>query len=125
MWWSWESTAWENRGKRWRRGSRKSNAARLGRKPVGRMKRSSGIPLPYVFTAMIAMAVAASARTPHAQSSAVPAAKPGVVQFQDIARQAGLTALDVYGGEKHKEFIIETTGNGAAIFDYDNDGWPD
>jgi hypothetical protein len=25
----------------------------------------------------------------------------------------------------HKEFIIETTGNGAVIFDYDNDGWPD
>ena len=31
----------------------------------------------------------------------------------------------MYGGDTHKEFIIETTGNGAIIFDYDNDGWPD
>jgi hypothetical protein len=54
-----------------------------------------------------------------------PAVKPGPVHFEDIARQAGLTAFNVYGGDTHKEFIIETTGNGAIIFDYDNDGWPD
>jgi len=52
-------------------------------------------------------------------------AKPGEVHFEDLAQQAGLTALNVYGGGTHKEFIIETTGNGAIIFDYDNDGWPD
>jgi len=23
-----------------------------------------------------------------------------------------------------KKYIIETTGTGIAIFDYDNDGWP-
>jgi hypothetical protein len=57
---------------------------------------------------------------PHPQ-----AAKPDVVYFEDIAARAGLTALDVYGGDKHKEFIIETTGNGAVIFDYENNGWPD
>jgi hypothetical protein len=51
--------------------------------------------------------------------------KPGEVHFEDIAHQAELTALNVYGGDTHKEFIIETTGNGAIIFDYDNDGWPD
>jgi hypothetical protein len=51
--------------------------------------------------------------------------KPGEVHFEDIASQAGLSALNVYGGDIHKEFIIETTGNGAIIFDYDNDGWPD
>jgi len=51
--------------------------------------------------------------------------KPDAVHFEDIAGRAGLTALDVYGGDTHKEFIIETTGNGAVIFDYDNDGWPD
>jgi hypothetical protein len=51
--------------------------------------------------------------------------KPGLVQFEDIAQQAGLSASNVYGGDTHKEFIIETTGNGAIIFDYDNDGWPD
>jgi enediyne biosynthesis protein E4 len=50
---------------------------------------------------------------------------PREIHFEDIAQQAGLTALNVYGGDIHKEFIIETTGNGAIIFDYDNDGWPD
>jgi hypothetical protein len=56
---------------------------------------------------------------------ATPKVKPGEVHFEDIAQQAGLSALNVYGGDTHKEFIIETTGNGAVIFDYDNDGWPD
>jgi hypothetical protein len=51
--------------------------------------------------------------------------KPGVVHFEDIAAQTGLSASNVYGGDTHKEFIIETTGNGAVIFDYDNDGWAD
>ena len=51
--------------------------------------------------------------------------KPGEIHFEDIARQAGLTALNVSGGDTHKEYIIESTGNGAIIFDYDNDGWPD
>ena len=57
--------------------------------------------------------------------AALSAVRPRPVHFEDIARQAGLRALNVYGGEQHKEFIIETTGNGAVIFDYDNDGWPD
>jgi enediyne biosynthesis protein E4 len=56
---------------------------------------------------------------------ATPKVNPGEAHFEDIARQAGLTSLNVYGGDTHKEFIIETTGNGAVIFDYDNDGWPD
>lgn len=51
--------------------------------------------------------------------------KPATVHFEDIARQVGLRTLNVYGNDTHKEFIIETTGNGAVIFDYDNDGWPD
>ena len=51
--------------------------------------------------------------------------KPGIVHFVDIARQAGITALNFYGSDTHKEFIIETTGNGSVVFDYDNDGWPD
>jgi len=89
------------------------------------MKHSSAIRLLCVSAAIIAIVVAATAQSLHSRPSAVPPAKLGAVQFQDIARQAGLTALDVYGGEQHKEFIIETTGNGAAIFDYDNDGWPD
>src|SRR5690348_11799018 len=48
-----------------------------------------------------------------------------VAHFTDIAVKAGLTAPVVFGGEKAKKYIIETTGTGVAIFDYDNDGWPD
>ena len=31
----------------------------------------------------------------------------------------------MFGGVDTKKYIIETTGTGVAIFDYDNDGWPD
>jgi hypothetical protein len=47
------------------------------------------------------------------------------VNFVDIAERAGLTAKTEDGGEKTKRYIIETTGSGAAAFDFDNDGWPD
>jgi hypothetical protein len=59
------------------------------------------------------------------QSPAPAAVRPGVVQFEDIAQRAGITMKNFYGSDTHKEFIIETTGNGTIIFDYDNDGWPD
>jgi hypothetical protein len=51
--------------------------------------------------------------------------KAPVVRYEDIATQAGLVGLNVSGAEKNKQYIIETTGTGVAIFDYDNDGLPD
>ena len=51
-------------------------------------------------------------------------AKP-IAHFTDVAAKAGLTTPVIFGGENAKKFIIETTGTGVAIFDYDNDGWPD
>src|SRR6266851_10290106 len=53
------------------------------------------------------------------------ASTPPKVNFVDIATSAGLVAKTVAGGEKRKKYIIETTGTGAAFFDYDDDGWPD
>jgi hypothetical protein len=47
------------------------------------------------------------------------------VAFRDIAAAAGLTAPNVYGGVTAKKYVLEMTGNGAAIFDFDNDGKPD
>ena len=47
------------------------------------------------------------------------------IHIVDVAPSAGLTAKTEAGGEKTKNYIIETTGSGAAFFDYDNDGWPD
>jgi hypothetical protein len=48
-----------------------------------------------------------------------------LAHFIDIAKKAGLTDAVVFGGVDTKKYIIETTGTGVAIFDYDNDGWPD
>jgi hypothetical protein len=50
---------------------------------------------------------------------------PAVANFRDIAAAAGLTASTLIGGDKHKKYILETTGGGIAVFDYDNDGWLD
>lgn len=50
---------------------------------------------------------------------------PPIANFIDIAEKAGLTKPIIFGGKHTKKYIIETTGTGVAIFDYDNDGWPD
>jgi enediyne biosynthesis protein E4 len=49
----------------------------------------------------------------------------GPVWFEDVAARAGLTMLNVNGTPVSKKYILETTGSGVAIFDYDRDGWPD
>jgi hypothetical protein len=45
--------------------------------------------------------------------------------FTNVAERAGLTALTVFGGKEQNRYLLETTGCGAAFFDYDNDGWLD
>jgi enediyne biosynthesis protein E4 len=79
----------------------------------------------------------ASAAAPNlaAQGMASHQARPGVrvetdrppikVHFEDVAVQAGLTAVNVSGNPDKKTYIVETTGNGVTIFDYDNDGLMD
>jgi hypothetical protein len=54
-----------------------------------------------------------------------PGVKAPVVDFEDIAAKAGLKGVNVSGADRGKQFIVETTGNGVAILDYDNDGLPD
>jgi hypothetical protein len=49
-------------------------------------------------------------------------APPRVADFRNIAEKAGLTHLFPNGGVTSKQFIIETTGSGVALIDYDNDG---
>ncbi len=44
------------------------------------------------------------------------------IQFVDTAAESGLTVRNVSGGIAKKNLILETTGNGVAIFDYDGDG---
>ena len=47
------------------------------------------------------------------------------VQFVDVAKEAGLHTETVFGGEHHNKYLLETTGCGAAFFDYDQDDWVD
>jgi len=47
------------------------------------------------------------------------------LRFVDVARQAGFDTPMVFGGAKEKKYILETTGSGVALIDYDNDGWTD
>jgi hypothetical protein len=51
--------------------------------------------------------------------------KAPLVNYEDLAVQAGLTGVEVSGADRGKQYIIESTGTGVAIFDYDNDGLPD
>ncbi len=64
-------------------------------------------------------ALAENAQTPSASQPS------RIAWFTDGAEKAGLTMQEVFGGLQTKQYIIETTGTGVAIFDYDNDGWPD
>jgi enediyne biosynthesis protein E4 len=47
---------------------------------------------------------------------------PITVDFRDVAEEAGLTGPHVSGGVTEKKYILEATGSGVALFDYDDDG---
>jgi enediyne biosynthesis protein E4 len=53
------------------------------------------------------------------------AGTPLGVQFVDAAKEAGLNAETIFGGEHRNRYLLETTGCGAAFFDYDQDDWLD
>lgn len=44
------------------------------------------------------------------------------IHFVDVAKSAGLDIPNTFGGVKKKDYILETTGTGVAIFDFDGDG---
>ena len=46
-------------------------------------------------------------------------------QFVDVGHAAGLDVEMIFGGEHRNKYLLETTGCGAAFFDYDHDDWVD
>ncbi len=44
------------------------------------------------------------------------------IAFAEVAAESGVDFLNMYGGVGSKRYIVETTGTGAALFDYDADG---
>jgi hypothetical protein len=43
----------------------------------------------------------------------------------DVALKAGITVRNVNGDPENKKYIVESTGSGVAVLDYDGDGWMD
>ena len=58
-------------------------------------------------------------------SFSISAQAPNLVSFVDLAVASGLSASNEYGGRDSKDLIVETTGNGVAVFDADQDGHQD
>lgn len=56
--------------------------------------------------------------------SVIPGSDLGVA-FVNVGRESGLNAKTIFGGEHKNKYLLETTGCGAAFYDYDNDGWLD
>jgi len=70
-------------------------------------------------------AYAAPARpAPKGEASPVSGTPLGV-RFVDVAKEAGLDVETIFGGEHRNKYLLETTGCGAAFFDYDHDDWLD
>jgi len=86
---------------------------------ASRLRHAICLPLGIVLAALLPFSLVLALETP--QNTAT---KP-LAYFTDIAKRAGLTMTNTFGGVTTKKYIIETTGTGVAIFDYDNDGWPD
>jgi hypothetical protein len=87
--------------------------------PWGYFKRAAAV----VILAHSVIAASIAPIATEAQKS--PDAPNKIAYFVDEAAKRGLTATNTFGGVDTKKYIIETTGTGVAIFDYDNDGWPD
>lgn len=51
--------------------------------------------------------------------------KSGPVIYEDITQKSGLATWHHTMGTPQKNYILETTGSGVALLDYDNDGWLD
>src|SRR5688572_13031416 len=66
--------------------------------------------------------MATSSRAPRPAAKVETDLPPIKVDFRDVAAEAGLKALTISGDKDRKKYILESTGPGVAIFDYDNDG---
>src|SRR5262245_7830092 len=78
-----------------------------------------------VHSALFLAQICTHSLLPQSSQKSADSKPSNIAYFVDQATKAGLVANNVFGGVDTKKYIIETTGTGVAIFDYDNDGWPD
>src|SRR5262245_4280192 len=86
-------------------GSRNTRSAR------GARKRSFLLLAPFVLLVFLFFLTVMMAQTPLEDFPV----------FRDVASKVGLSLMNL-SGEGRNDYIIEANGNGAAFFDYDNDG---
>ena len=53
------------------------------------------------------------------------AAQGSTIRFTNVSGATGLASFLNISGTPSKDFIVESIGNGVALFDYDNDGFED
>jgi enediyne biosynthesis protein E4 len=54
-----------------------------------------------------------------------PTPNPFPISLTNIAKQAGLNTITIYGDVHKNRYLLETTGAGVGFIDYDNDGFQD
>src|SRR5215472_15491948 len=69
----------------------------------------------------VALGRVAAAAVLWAVSLLAPQAAGAPFRFVDVARESGITLLNI-GGTPSKNYLIDSTGNGAAFLDYNRDG---
>ena len=78
-----------------------------------------------VFAMALPRWVRAAPQSPQKPPKDEPASADPGVSFLNVARESGLNAKTIYGGEHKNKYLLETTGCGVAFYDFDNDGWLD
>src|SRR5207248_8653856 len=74
----------------------------------------------------VAAVVAASITAAGARSGGAAEDGSGLgFSFENVAREAGINHVTVFGGSEANKYLLETTGTGVAFIDYDDDGWLD
>jgi enediyne biosynthesis protein E4 len=69
------------------------------------------------FEKVLSLARPLRGQTEHSGNTSKQQADLGV-RFIDVAREAGLNAKTIFGGEHKNKYLLETTGCGVAFYDY-------
>ena len=107
----------------WRAGTSRLSLSR--RSFLQSLSRSALVlPLEGVFS--LALPWRARAIVSQVQEKTATQAAPDLgISFVNVAKESGLNAKTIFGGEHKNKYLLETTGCGVAFYDYDNDGWLD
>jgi hypothetical protein len=83
--------------------------------------------LPFFCSVLLTVSLSNSPLPAYGQKHPYPANMdhPSPAWFVDVAASAGILVRNVNGSAEVKRYILEATGSGVAIIDYDHDGWQD